>query len=73
MFQKEAGKEALSHKESAKNLTAYFTEILPDYDTERVYASNIKKIIQWFNILVVAKFDFETLAPVENDDESGKE
>ncbi len=73
MFQKEAGKEVLSHKESSKKLTAYFTEILPDYDTERVYASNIKKIIQWFNILVTAKFDFETLAPVESDDESGKE
>jgi hypothetical protein len=73
MFQKENGKEAISHKESANKLTNYFTEILPDYDTERVYASNIKKIIQWYNILVAAKFEFESLAPVESDDESGKE
>ena len=73
MFQKEAGKEAISHKESAKKLTDYFIEILPDYDIERVYTSNIKKIIQWFNILVAAKFDFETLAPVEENDESGEE
>lgn len=72
IFQKEAGKETISHKESAAKLTAYFTAILPDYDTERVYASNIKKIIQWYNILVAAKFDFETLVPKENDDESGE-
>jgi len=73
IFQKEEGKQTISHKESAAKLTTYFTEILPDYDTERVYASNIKKIIQWYNILVTSKFEFETLAPVENNDESGEE
>jgi len=72
MFQKEAGKECISHKESAKNLTSYFLEVLPDYDTERVYVSNIKKILQWYTILVSAKFNFETLAPVEENDESGE-
>ena len=58
---KEDGKEAISHKESAKNLETYFAEILPDYDTERVYTSNIKKIIQWFNLLVKSGFDFATI------------
>lgn len=58
MFEKTEGKAALSHKESAKNLTAFFAEVLPNYDDERVYASNIKKVIQWFNLLVVSGMDF---------------
>ena len=58
MFEKTEGKEALSHKESSKKLTAFFAEILPGYDEERVYASNIKKVIQWFNALVKAGMDF---------------
>lgn len=60
IFEKEAGKEALSHKESSAKLTAYFSEILPEFDKERVYTSNIKKIIQWYNALIVAGFDFST-------------
>tara|TARA_B110000091_G_scaffold160662_1_gene171266 strand:+ start:2192 stop:2626 length:435 start_codon:yes stop_codon:yes gene_type:complete len=58
IFGKEAGKETISHKESAKKLEAFFSEILPEYDEERVYPSNIKKIIQWYNILVNAGLDF---------------
>ncbi|MCL7754338.1 DUF5606 domain-containing protein [Polaribacter sp. Z022] len=58
MFEKTAGKEAISHKESSKKLTAFFAEVLPSYDEERVYASNIKKVIQWFNVLVKAGMDF---------------
>ncbi|WP_272149348.1 DUF5606 domain-containing protein [Tenacibaculum aiptasiae] len=59
---KEDNKEAISHKESAAKLTEYFSEILPDFDEERVYASNIKKVIQWYNTLAKANFDFNTLA-----------
>ena len=58
IFEKEAGKKSISHKESGTQLKNYFSEILPEYDEERVYASNIKKIIQWYNILVDAGFDF---------------
>lgn len=68
MFEKSEGKEAISHKESSKNLTAYFSEILPEYDEERVYTSNIKKVIQWFNLLVNIGLDFskiEATAAVE--------
>lgn len=42
---------ALSHKEDNAKLTAYFKEILPDYDEDRVYASDIKKVLNWYNIL----------------------
>jgi hypothetical protein len=42
---------AISHKEDNAKLIAYFKEILPDYDEDRVYASDIKKVLNWYNIL----------------------
>ncbi|PNQ73315.1 hypothetical protein C1T31_07290 [Hanstruepera neustonica] len=49
---KENGQETpISHKDSKDKLEEYFFEVLPDYDEDRVYASDIKKIIQWYNLL----------------------
>ncbi len=48
---KENGEATISHKESKANLEAFFSEILPEYDEERVYPSDIKKVIQWYNLL----------------------
>jgi hypothetical protein len=45
------GPTAVSHKDDNAKLIAYFKEILPDYDEDRVYASDIKKLINWYNIL----------------------
>jgi|TARA_B110000285_G_C14744958_1_gene432535 ribosome recycling factor len=70
MFKKTEGKEAISHKESGKKLAAFFAEVLPNYDDERVYTSNIKKVIQWFNLLVNAGMDFSTIEiPTEENSE----
>ncbi|MEA2042042.1 MAG: DUF5606 domain-containing protein [Bacteroidota bacterium] len=52
IYKKEDGKQSISHKSSANELKAFFEEILPDYDKERVYISNIKRIIEWYNILI---------------------
>ncbi|MEO8934184.1 MAG: DUF5606 domain-containing protein [Xanthomarina sp.] len=41
----------VSHKDSKDALEEYFFEILPDYDEDRVYVSDIKKVIQWYNLL----------------------
>ena len=49
--EKENGEQTISHKESKKTLETFFSEVLPDYDEDRVYTSDIKKIIQWYNIL----------------------
>ena len=49
---KEDGKKAIDHKSNKKELEAYFSEILPDYDVERVYQSDIKKVLQWYNLLI---------------------
>jgi hypothetical protein len=42
---------AISHKEENTKLSAYFREILPEYDEDRVYPSDIKKILNWYNML----------------------
>ncbi|WAC01881.1 DUF5606 domain-containing protein [Lacinutrix neustonica] len=42
---------AISHKDSKDKLEEYFFEVLPDYDEDRVYASDIKKVVQWYNML----------------------
>ncbi|OXA76063.1 hypothetical protein SAMN05444397_101448 [Flavobacterium aquidurense] len=48
---KENKGQAISHKEDNATLTAYFKEILPEYDEERVYPSDIKKVLNWYNTL----------------------
>lgn len=72
IFEKEDGKEAISHKESKEKLEEYFFEILPDYDEDRVYPSDIKKVLQWYNMLVKNNLtDFSE--PKKKDEEEVKE
>lgn len=40
-----------NHKSDKNSILKYFEEILPDYDKDRVYISDIKKILQWYSIL----------------------
>jgi hypothetical protein len=50
--EKEEGKKtSISHKDDKLKLEEYFFEVLPNYDEDRVYASDIKKVIQWYNML----------------------
>ena len=49
--EKENGGEAINHKVSKDELEEYFFGVLPDYDEDRVYASDIKKVVQWYNLL----------------------
>jgi len=51
---KENAKQGISHKADKEELIKYFEEILPNYDVERVYISDIKKVIQWYNALQTA-------------------
>ncbi len=62
---KENKGEAISHKSDNGTLENYFAEIVPDYDTERVYASDIKKVLNWYNILHKAGFIEQFNAVVE--------
>lgn len=56
MYAHTGGKEGLSHKETPERIKAYFAEIVPDYDRDRVHVSDMKKALSWFNILVGAGF-----------------
>jgi len=52
IFDKEKGAEtSTSPKSSKDDLEAYFFSVLPDYDEDRVYPSDIKKILNWYNLL----------------------
>ncbi|MEZ4793265.1 MAG: DUF5606 domain-containing protein [Gelidibacter sp.] len=49
---KEDGKPtSINHKDDKGILEEYFFDVLPDYDEDRVYPSDIKKIVQWYNLL----------------------
>ena len=48
---KENDGAAISHKESNDVLLNYFREILPNFDQDRVYVSDIKKVINWYNLI----------------------
>lgn len=67
----EGGKESsLNYKKaSPAELHEYFTKVVPEWDRDRVHNSDIKKLIQWYNILVKAGVtDFEEeMAPTEGD------
>lgn len=56
-------------KAPSADLRAYFAEVLPDFDRDRVHDSDIKKLLQWYNILVKAGVtDFkDALAPTQGD------
>lgn len=48
---KESNGPAISHKEDNATLMSYFKEVLADFDEERVYPSDVKKILNWYNTL----------------------
>jgi hypothetical protein len=61
IHEKEEGKKSIDSKSGKAELLEYFSAVLPEYDQERVYASNIKKVISWYNALVDAEFDFSSI------------
>lgn len=56
VFQKiydlESGKASLSHNESADALRQRLEEAFPEFDKERVYSSDLKKVFKWYNLLL---------------------
>jgi hypothetical protein len=49
--EKTEGKETTSHKAPVEELKSQFKDLVPEYDEERVYVSDIKKVFQWYNQL----------------------
>ena len=77
--EKENEGPAMSHKEDDAKLKAYFREVLPEFDEDRVYTSDIKKVLNWYNLLqpkglvtVEALTEKESEAETENKEEATK-
>lgn len=51
IFEKEKGGPSIDSKSEVNKLKSYFEVVLPEYAKEKVYPSDIKKMIQWYNIL----------------------
>lgn len=69
---KEDGKQTISHKVPKVELEEFFFGVLPDYDEDRVYPSDIKKVVQWYNLLVKNGFtDFSK--PVQEGEDTAKD
>lgn len=69
IFEKEDGKQTINHKASSEELKSFFAELLPDYDRERVYVSDIKKVVNWYNVLV----ELDMVDLEEDEEESSEE
>ena len=54
---KEDYKKTISHKSTSEVLRSFMGEVLPNYDVERVYDSDIKKLAQWYNLLQKAGYN----------------
>ena len=70
--EKESGNVAIPHKSPDAELKKYFAEVLPEYDKDRVYLSDIRKVVMWYNLLhELGITDFE--APEEPKEEKEEE
>lgn len=45
------GKTSVTKKDSPEDIKDYFSDVMPEYDEERVYVSDMKKVISWYNLL----------------------
>ncbi len=57
-------------KADTKAIKAYFEKVYPDMDFERVYASDMKKMVKWFEILVNAEIEIKTTTHEKGDEEN---
>ncbi len=67
-FEKLEGKSAIDPKADNKVITAFFKEHVPDFDSERVYISDIRKMLGWYNMLLA-----QNLLDFTEDREEGRE
>lgn len=51
IYDKHQGGASIDHKVSDEELKKYFAEVFPEYDKDRVYVSDIRKVINWYNTL----------------------
>ncbi len=65
------GVTSIGHKEEKIKLEEYFFDIVPNYDEDKVYPSDIKKVIQWYNLLHnhgITDFKSEDTVPADTEE-----
>ena len=72
-FEKLEGKSAIDPKADNKAITAFFSEHVPDFDSERVYISDIRKMLSWYNMLLAQNLLDFTEEVKEDREEDRKE
>ena len=73
IYDKHSGGPSIESSSDGNTLRKYFEEILPDFDKERVYNSDIKKIISWYNLLQKEGLLSFTEEEVEKNEETAAE
>lgn len=69
--EKFGNKLPVNPKSDNNALTDFFTEVLPDYDRERVYPSDIKKLVSWYLILKDLPEEINEKTAPENEENTG--
>ena len=69
IYEKHEGKQSISHRSPPEQLKAQFEEYVPEYDEERVYLSDIRKVFQWYNQLQ----DHDLLEVIEKEEAAGSD
>ena len=71
--EKESGGATIPHKSPDAELKKYFAGVLPEYDRDRVYVSDIRKVVMWYNMLrELGITDFENPEEAKNDKAEGE-
>ena len=71
--EKENGGAAIPHKSPDMELKKYFLEVLPNYDKDRVYLSDIRKVVMWYNLLLeLGITDFGAPEETKDDKKEGE-
>lgn len=73
IYEKYDGKPAISPSSKGDQLKAFMKEVMPNYDEDRVYTSDIKKILTWYNLLAEKEMLDFTEEPEEDKSEAGTE
>ncbi len=69
----DASTEALPDEKDAKAVVAYMKKVYPDMDFERVYASDMKKMVKWFSILKANNVELKLTEQEAEEEETPEE
>lgn len=74
IFELKDGGKAFETKPSTKEFKAFFEEVLPEYDKDRVYVSDIKRVLNWYNLLLEnGVITAESIAQIGKEEEEAQE